>query len=62
MTTKLIPIRFWRCILAFRTSRSDIEAAMRQLLAHPAKTETPSENRMPTVKELSRRGEMKRRA
>lgn len=41
--------------------RSDLEAAMRQVMTHPAKSATGSENREPTREELNRRWKMTRR-
>ena len=42
-------------------TRGDVEAALRQVVAHPAKPESKSENREPSREELNRRFKMSRR-
>lgn len=42
-------------------ARDDVEAAMRQVLNHPAKPEKGSENREPTKAEINQRWKMIRR-
>ena len=42
-------------------TRSDVESALRQVMAHPAKPEIRSENREPTVAEVGQRWKMGRR-
>ncbi len=41
--------------------RSDLEGALRQVMAHPARSSVGSENREPTREELSRGWKMSRR-
>ncbi len=38
----------------------DVEDAMRQIMAHPAKPKSKSENREPTVDELNQRWKLRR--
>ncbi len=42
-------------------TRADVEAAVRQVIGHPAKPQDGSENREPTREELSHRWRMQHR-
>lgn len=42
-------------------TRSDVESALRQVMAHSVKPQTRSENREPTVAEISQRWKLGRR-
>ena len=41
-------------------TRSDVETALQQVLAHPARAEVKSENREPTVDEIGQRWKLVR--